>query len=131
MGGSFIMRSLLGLLLGLLFICFCLPDSAVGADTPIASGEVGPVADKAERAKPKGCKNPFGKRPKWYKKGKKISKNCQKWTCTEPKRRVFTWVTELDRRRCCSFNQTYYPIDTDIVQGVGGRVHHRLSGVRG
>ena len=34
-------------------------DSDVEADTENASGEVGPVADKAERAKPKGCKNPF------------------------------------------------------------------------
>merc|ERR1712106_209664 len=114
-GGIVIMRSLLGLLLGLLFICFCLADSEVGADTNNASGEVGPVADRSERAKPKGCKNPFKKKTKWYKKGKKIFKNCQKWTCTEPKRRVFTWVTELDTRRCCSFNQTYYPIDTDIL----------------
>ena len=24
-------------------------------------------------------------------------------------------MTELDTRRCCSFNQTYYPIDTDIL----------------
>ena len=55
------------------------------------------------------------KRPKFYKKGKLYFKDCKTYTCTEPKPRKFVWVDELDTKRCCSFNQTFYPISSKIL----------------
>eukprot|EP00090_Calanus_glacialis_P006447 TRINITY_DN15016_c0_g1_i2.p1 TRINITY_DN15016_c0_g1~~TRINITY_DN15016_c0_g1_i2.p1 ORF type:complete len:399 (+),score=88.21 TRINITY_DN15016_c0_g1_i2:3-1199(+) len=98
------MRNLLGLFLVVLLLAFCM-------------AEEDPPTEKEDRGKPKGCKrmNDWRKKPKFYKKGKLYFKDCKTYTCTEPKPRKFVWVDELDTKRCCSFNQTFYPISSKIL----------------
>merc|ERR1711875_126905 len=75
-------------------------------------------ASNPRAPRPKGCKNNWTKKPKWYKKGKTLIKGCEKWTCTEPKRRQYVWVTALARTKCCSFNETYYRIGSTLLSRV-------------
>merc|ERR1719431_897421 len=78
--------------------------------------------DKALRdtraPRPKGCKNIWKKKPKWYKPGATLIKGCIKYTCTEPKRRYFEWQTELARTKCCSFNETFHRIGCTLSSRV-------------
>jgi len=67
------------------------------------------------KIKQRGCKNLWGKRPKWYKPGKSKIKDCVRYTCKKPKPRVFEWMSELARERCCSFNETSYPHGTEVL----------------
>merc|ERR1712243_30143 len=106
------LHSFLILLLGILILECVLAEEQ--DDDQTQEGEV-----KSPRApRPKGCKNNWTKKPKWYKKGKTLIKGCIKWTCTEPKRRQYVWVTELARTKCCSFNETYYRIGTTLLSRV-------------
>jgi len=80
--------------------------------------EDGQAKNKDERARPKGCKNLWKKKPKWIKAGKVLIKGCIKYTCTEPKKRQFAWVTELARTKCCSFNETFHRIGSTLSSRV-------------
>jgi len=74
---------------------------------------------KVERQKKqKGCKNLWGKRPKWYKKGRSVIKGCYKFTCTSPKPRRYEWVQELARTKCCSFNESFVAIGSTLLTKV-------------
>jgi len=73
------------------------------------------IVEAEVRQKARGCKNIWKKRPKFFPKGKILTKGCLKYTCTEPRPRKFAWETELARHKCCSFNETFYPYGTTLL----------------
>merc|ERR1711970_283736 len=99
------------LLLGVLIIECVLAEEQEDGQAPDAPA-------KDVRARPKGCKNLWKKKPKWIKAGKVLIKGCVEYTCTEPKKRQFEWVTELARTKCCSFNETFHRIGSTLLSRV-------------
>merc|ERR1711872_9513 len=72
------------------------------------------IEDREARKRPKGCKNKWTKKPKWFKPEKSKIVDCTKFTCKKINWKTFEWM-ETKAPLCCSYDQKLYPRDSVLT----------------